>query len=227
MKNVLLFGSNGSIGNYIYNKFLNLDEFNIYGTTSEKKNKFIHIDCFDENTLINLDKLDNLDIIIWCQGININNTIENLEMKKHLDIMNCNCNFIIETLNYLLKKNKINKNGKLCIISSIWEKCVRDNKFSYCVSKSALEGLVKSISIDLSYKNILINNILPGPIDNNMTRTMLTKEQYNKVCNYTGFNRLVSLEDIYELVYYLCIINKSITGQSITIDLSLTNYIKI
>ena len=56
---------------------------------------------------------------------------------------------------------------------------------------------------------------------------MLTKEQYNKVCNYTGFNRLVSLEDIYELVYYLCIINKSITGQSITIDLSLTNYIKI
>jgi len=36
--------------------------------------------------------------------------------------------FILNTLNKLLKLNKINNNCKMVIISSIWEEFTRDNK---------------------------------------------------------------------------------------------------
>ena len=221
MENILIIGAGGSIGNYIYNKFTE-KQYNTFGTSSKKTENLIYLDCLKNETLNNLKSLNNINVVVWCQGFNINNNIKNINLQEHNDIMNCNCNFIILVLNYLLKNNILENNAKLCIISSIWQNMVRNNKFSYSVSKSALAGLVKSISIDLSENNILINNILPGPIDNEMTRKTLSKEQLQKVFNHTGFNRLTSLEDIFNLVYFLCIINNSITGQSINIDLGMS-----
>ena len=222
--NILIFGATGSIGNYIYTAFKQNNKFNVIGTSSKKYDNYINIDCFDDTTLINLDNLQKIDIIVWCQGLNSNDSIENLDFNTYEKIMNCNCGFIVKTLNYLLNKKIVNNNSKLCIISSLWQNIVRNNKFSYSVSKSSLSGLVKSISIDLSNKNILINNILPGPVDNDMTKTTLSSEQYEKVFNHTGFNRLPQLIDIYNLVYFLCVTNNSITGQSINIDLGMSIY---
>lgn len=222
--NILIFGATGSIGNFIYREFKRNNIFNVIGTSSKHHNNYININCFDDTTLINLDTLIKIDIVVWCQGLNSNDNIEDLDLNNYEKIMNCNCTFIIKTLNYLLNKDILNNNSKLCIISSLWQNIVRNNKFSYSVSKSALSGLVKSIAIDLSKKNILINNILPGPVDNDMTKKTLNKEQYEKVFNHTGFNRLPQLLDIYNLVYFLCITNNCITGQSINIDLGMSIY---
>jgi NAD(P)-dependent dehydrogenase (short-subunit alcohol dehydrogenase family) len=43
---------------------------------------------------------------------------------------------------------------------------------------------VKNVSFDLSKKNILINNVLPGVIDNKMSQKTLTQEQLNYIKNY-------------------------------------------
>jgi NAD(P)-dependent dehydrogenase (short-subunit alcohol dehydrogenase family) len=78
----------------------------------------------------------------------------------------------------MLREDKIAEGAKMVIISSIWEEFSRENKLSYSISKSALSGLVKNLSYDLSSKNILINNVLPGVIDNEMSRKTLSTEQY-------------------------------------------------
>jgi NAD(P)-dependent dehydrogenase (short-subunit alcohol dehydrogenase family) len=115
----------------------------------------------------------------------------------------------------------------MVIVSSIWEKLTRANKLSYTISKSALSGMVKNIAYDLSKDNILINNVLPGVIDNEMTRKALSQEQINYVSSYMYFNRLINLEDVYNAVKYLIIENTGITGQSINVDLGFTNIKKI
>ena len=72
----------------------------------------------------------------------------------------------------------------MVIVSSIWEELTRENKLSYTISKAALSGLVKNVAYDLSSKNILINNVLPGVIDNEMSQKILLPEQFNYIKNY-------------------------------------------
>ena len=221
MKNILIFGATGSIGNYIYNSFKKNIENNVKGTTSKinDNNEYINVSL---DNLDNLKNLNNIDIIVWCHGYNFNDNIYEFNEEEYMKIMNTNILFIIKTLNFLLINNKINDNSKMVIISSIWEDYTRDNKLSYSISKSALSGLVKNVSYDLSKKNILINNVLPGVIDNEMSRKTLKEEQINYIKNYLYFERLVDLEDVFRTVKFLTVENTGITGESIKVDLGFT-----
>ena len=223
--NCLIFGCYGSIGNYLFNKFET--NMNVYGTTTNKEKTKNNIFYVTSNNYEELNKINNIDIIIWAQGINHSDNIENFDILKYNDIIDGNITFIISTLNFLITNNKINDNAKMVIISSIWEELTRQNKLSYTISKSALSGLVKNLSIELSKKNILINNILPGVIDNEMTNKFLNEQQLNYIKNYVGFNRLITLEDIYNTTNFLVTANTGVTGQSIKVDLGFTNIKKI
>ena len=158
MKNILIFGATGSIGNHLFNSYSNLG-YNVYGTTSKNNNEIGKNIYVDINNLENLLSIEKLDIIVWAQGYNFNDNIFNFNEEEYFKIMNCNILFIIKTLNYLLSNEMINNNSKMVIVSSIWEELTRDNKLSYSISKSALSGMVKNLSYDLSKKNILINTL--------------------------------------------------------------------
>ena len=134
-----------------------------------------------------------------------------------------NISFILNTLQYLMSKGNINNNAKMVIISSIWENYSRENKLSYSITKSALSGLVKNVAFELSNQNILINNVLPGVIDNEMSQKTLSPEQFLYIKNYMNFNRLITLDDVYNTVKFLVVENSGITGQSITVDLGFTS----
>ena len=220
--NALIFGSKGSIGNYIFDKF-NAENINCIGTTTNDKKIKENIIFVDSDNLINLEKINNLDIVIWAQGTNNNDNIYNYNDNNFKNIIDGNVTFILNTLNKLLRLNKLNKNCKIVIISSIWEEFTREDKLSYSVSKSALSGLVKNLSFDLGKNNILINNVCPGVIDNEMSRNTLSKEQFEYIKNYTNFKRLINLDDVYRLIKFLVIENTAVTGQSIKIDLGFTN----
>jgi 3-oxoacyl-[acyl-carrier protein] reductase len=191
MSNVLLFGSTGSIGKAILNSLLDENVF-----------------CGGRNFIPE----NTFDVVIWAQGANVNDTIGQLD-EKHEEVMDANLTFIIKTLDTLLKNNQIKDGARLCILSSVWQDSVaRTNKFSYIVSKSAISGIVRSVAVDLKNRNILINSISPGPIDNQMTRSLLTREQIEKINGFTDIN------DVIELVKFTCFKNKSMTGQNIVVD---------
>jgi len=137
--------------------------------------------------------------------------------------MTANVGFILKTMHYLVENDKLANGAKMVIVSSIWEEFTRENKLSYTISKAALSGLVKNTAYDLSKKNILINNVLPGVIDNDMSRKTLSSSQFEYIQNYTGFNRLIDLNDVYSIIKYLINENTGITGQSIKVDLGFTN----
>jgi 3-oxoacyl-[acyl-carrier protein] reductase len=227
MKNILIFGAYGSIGNYILTQFENESEkYNVVGTSTniEKTNeKIIYVTNTNLESLLNLEKID---IVIWAQGYNFNDNIETFNINNFQKIMDGNVNFILTTLNFLLNNNKINPHAKIVIISSIWENFSRENKLSYSITKSSLSGLVKNLAFDLSKQNILINNVLPGVIDNEMSQKTLSEKEFNYVKNYMNFGRLITLDDVHKTIKFLVVENTGITGQSITVDLGFTNFRK-
>ena len=218
----LIFGSLGSIGKYIFDCFKK-DGLEVIGTTTNKlkiDNNHIYVDVLN---LDSLNTINNIDIIIWSQGHNFNDNIFDFNYNNFDTIIDVNVKFILVTLNKLLINNKINDGAKLVIVSSIWEELTRENKLSYSISKAALSGLVKNIAYDLSKHNILINNILPGVIDNDMSKKTLNVNEFEYIKNYMQFNRLITLEDVYKTIKFLSIENSGITGQSIKIDLGFTS----
>ena len=80
--NILVLGATGTIGNYIYNSFKKYSS-NVYGTSS-RLNEFIYV---DNNTLDNLNTLPPLDVVVWCQGYNVNDTIYNFKEDEFMKTM--------------------------------------------------------------------------------------------------------------------------------------------
>ena len=107
MKNVLIFGAKGSIGSFIYNNFKEIH--NVIGTTTNELSTNKDIIFVDKNNLHNLEKIENLDIIVWASGDNVNDNILNYSECSFNNIFDANVIFIMNTLNHLLTHSKINK----------------------------------------------------------------------------------------------------------------------
>jgi NAD(P)-dependent dehydrogenase (short-subunit alcohol dehydrogenase family) len=120
--------------------------------------------------------------------------------------------------------NSIADSARLCIISSIWQNIAKPNKLSYCITKSALQGLVQSLVVDLGGNGCLVNAVLPGALDTPMTRINLNETQLNALENMTPLGSLPTLNDVCNLVGFLCSQdNTGITGQFITADRGFTH----
>ncbi len=227
MKKILIFGASGSIGKNIDKNFIRKKWKTTKVSRSSRKKSYVvwnPLEKISKNSLIKLLKEGPYDAVCWCQGVNFNDNIENYNQNKYEDINKANVSFILSSLKFLLKKKLIIKNSKLCVISSIWQDISRNNKLSYSISKSALKGLVLSLSNELGKKNILINAILPGPINSSMTRKNLTTKQLKIIKHSTNFKKLISLDDVSNTVYFLCSdINSAITGNFIKLDYGFTN----
>ena len=156
--------------------------------------------------------------------MNGNDNIGNFDEKFHMELYRVNVVFILKSLNFLLNKNLLNKNARLCILSSIWQLISRQEKLSYGITKSAIQGLVLSLANDLAKDGYFVNAVLPGVIDTPMTHQNLSQLQIDKVKQSTGFNKLNSLVDVANAVHFLLSSNNSgITGQFIKVDLGFSD----
>lgn len=161
------------------------------------------------------------DAVVWAQGANVNDSLYTLDIDRHIELLMANCVFITKTMNALLtRKMVVERGARFCVVSSIWQSIARQNKYSYTVSKAAVQGIVHAASVDLGQDGHLVNAVLPGVVDTPMTRANLSPEQIDAVSSATLFNRLVGLEDVCSTIHWLCSSdNHGVTGQSVAVDL--------
>jgi len=230
MKKIIIFGANSSISKNFAKDINVKKKFKILGIarqkTSKLKNfkKILKWDVLNENISDQVNKeikLFNPDIIIFSQGANLNDNIFNLSYKNLIHLMEVNCFYILKVINTLLKRRVLQKKINFIVISSIWQLITRKNKLSYTLSKTALSGLVRSLSLDFQGKHF-INSILPGVILNKMTKKNLSLSQIQKVKKDTPGNRLISYRDLNEIIVSLSL-TKSMNGQQILADNNFSN----
>ena len=89
---------------------------------------------------------------------------------------------------------------------------------NYAASKAGIEGLTRSLAVELGSRNINVNCIAPGYIQTDMTKK-LNKNIINEMKQNIPLNKLGSGKDIANLICYLCSdLSSYITGQVINVD---------
>lgn len=99
---------------------------------------------------------------------------------------------------------------------------------SYCISKAAVRMLCKTMALELSAENILVNEIAPGIVSGGLSKK---NQQGNAGLQKTHLNSipvhlLITVEEIAQQVLWMSDFeNKNMTGLTVTIDggLSLTS----
>lgn len=232
MNTAIIFGASGSIGRAICTR-LKKDGNSIIGVGRAAPENCV--DCNDwvqwgQDSELFLSELKQvldgalISSVIWAQGMNFNDEVKSFNLEKHLQMYEANVTFIISSLQLLQKAKYLANDARLCVISSIWQNIARQNKLSYCVTKSALQGLIQSVSIDLGKEGLLINAVLPGALDTEMTHANLAAAQIDVLKSATPLRSLPDLNDVTGLVSYLCSSqNTGITGQFIAADRGFSN----
>ena len=221
-KHSLVLGATGSIGSAI------TEGLEAQGMTVWRLARFLATDI--DNYLLNLtDFLQDIDgvrnllpefsSIVFAQGANLTDDISDYNKEAHKEIYDANVLVILDTVSLLISLNLLINTSSICIVSSIWQDMSRNNKLSYSISKSAIKGVVLSLVADLSKKGIRVNAVLPGPIDNPMTRSNLTSAQIGQFESESPSGALSKLSSVVNAVVWLASpLSDGITGNFIRVD---------
>ncbi len=215
MPNLLIFGSTGTLGGAILDKY----RAEKWGVTCAVR-KVVN-DCDIQLPLTSaILASKKFDAVVFAQGANVNGSAMQTGTKELNELFEANVTVIAESVSTLMGANAINEGGRVVILSSLWEQFTRQEKFAYSVTKAAVGGLVRSLAVDLGrQKKILVNGILPGIVNSPMVARTLSPEQIANVVSQTPIGELATPVDVANSVYMFgSSLNTGISGQSIFVD---------
>ena len=215
MPNLLIFGSTGTLGGAILDKY-RAEKWDITCAVRKVVN-----DCDIQLPLTSVVLGSRkFDAVVFAQGANVNGSAMQTGTKELNELFEANVTVIAESVSTLMGANAINEGGRVVILSSLWEQFTRQEKFAYSVTKAAVGGLVRSLAVDLGrQKKILVNGILPGIVNSPMVARTLSPEQIANVVSQTPIGELATPVDVANSVYMFgSSLNTGISGQSIFVD---------
>jgi NAD(P)-dependent dehydrogenase (short-subunit alcohol dehydrogenase family) len=215
MPSLLIFGSTGTLGGAILDKY-RAEKWDVTCAVRKVVN-----DCDIQLPLTSaVLGSKKFDAVVFAQGANVNGSAMQTGTKELNELFEANVTVIAESVSTLMGANTINEGGRVVILSSLWEQFTRQEKFAYSVTKAAVGGLVRSLAVDLGrQKKILVNGILPGIINSPMVARTLSPEQIANVVSQTPVGDLATPVDVANSVYMFgSNLNTGISGQSIFVD---------
>ena len=226
-KKLLVTGGTGTIGSSICEYFNKNECDEIYSTTTNlsKVNsnldfvKFTELDL-NNVTNFNLDKIFDYDIdyLVLNAGLNKDNIFLRMSLEDWSSVINVNLNSSFHLLKHFTKKMVKKRFGRVVFISSVVAHTGNPGQVNYTASKAAISGMVKSLALELSTRNITVNSVAPGFIHSNMT-DKLDDGQKNAILERIPMKKLGNASDIAKAVGFLCSENANyITGQTLHVN---------
>jgi 3-oxoacyl-[acyl-carrier protein] reductase len=109
--------------------------------------------------------------------------------------------------------------GRIVNISSIWSMVTKPRRATYSASKSGLNGMTRTLAVELAPFNVLVNAVAPGYVNTELTRQNNTEQELEAIRKTIPLQRLAEPDEIAEVVSFLCSEKNSyITGQIIVVD---------
>lgn len=236
---LLVFGANGAIGGAVIRHAL-ARNWSVVGAArtsprlapavaDQKRLRYVAHDPLHGDPQIDLADEAPFDAVVWAHGANFADSLHDFDANRHRELYDANVLSVLVSASALIKARMLNPAGaRLTIVSSIWQERARQDKLSYTVTKAAVGGIVRSAAVDLGAAGHLVNGVLPGVLETPMTMKNLTTAQIDVIRGKTTTNRLPDLDTVADMILFLSSAdNRSISGQSIPVDLGVSNAILV
>lgn len=213
-KRVLITGASGGIGRYIKKIFEEAGNEVIAPTRKE-------MDLSNRESIRHFIKSygTETDIFVHCAGVNLLSQIDQISMSMIDTVFQTNTFSAVEIISGIVSHMKEQRFGRIILISSLYAIISREKRIAYSMSKNALTGLAKTLSLELGQYNILTNCVAPGYVMTDMTRKNLSIQEIERIRESIPTKQFQSEQDIANIVMFLCSeMNQSITGQLIAVD---------
>ena len=238
MKNVLITGATGGIGSSILKLFYN-NNYNVCvtGTNMNKLNeievnykgkvKCISCNLNEELQIESLVQQSNeyygsTDILINNAGITRDNLFLRMKDEEWNNVININLNANFKLTKYILKGMIKSRWGRIVNISSDAAKIGNAGQANYVASKSAIEGLTRTLANEVASRGVTINCVSPGFVKTDILETIDKKTLQNMV-QRIPLGRMGTIDEIASAVYFLSSEESAyITGQVLHVNGGLT-----
>ncbi|KAM5235501.1 dehydrogenase/reductase SDR family member 2, mitochondrial-like [Ctenodactylus gundi] len=167
-----------------------------------------------------LEQCGGVDFLVCTAGVNplVGSTLGSSE-EVWDKILSINVKAPALLLSQLLPHMETRGQGSVVLVSSVVAYLPFPMLGAYNVSKTALQGLTKTLAVELAPKHIRVNSIVPGIIDTDFSQVITENSELQK-CMKTlyGVQRVGQPEDCAGLVSFLCSSDASyITGENIVV----------
>ena len=193
-----------------------------------ERKHYLCVDLSNEHSLkvflLQLSGIERIDICVNNAGINIVRDFCEVSYEEFIKVQQVNVFGPRQILGVVVPKMKAHNYGRIVNIASIWSVINRPGRSSYGISKNAIHGLTKALSIELAQYNIMVNSVSPGFTMTELTKNTNTKEQLVELAGKVAAKRLADPQEQANVVAFLCSEQCSyMTGQNLVVDGGYTN----
>ncbi|MBB3185972.1 SDR family NAD(P)-dependent oxidoreductase [Microbacter margulisiae] len=193
-----------------------------FAQLSGKNHRFILADLSKQTEIDHLiDTLPNLDGVVHCAGFTKSLPIQFINANDLSAIMQVN--FVSPTLitQTLYKNKKLNKGASIVFISSIsGVYCSAISGGIYSASKGAINGIAKTMAIEMATRSIRVNTVCPGMIQTSIfDEGVISEDQLKEDTKKYPLKRYGKPEEVaYAVIYLLSDASQWVTGSNLLID---------
>lgn len=221
MKNILIIGGSKGIGAAIINELRSTcNVINISRSFPENVENLTHhsLDVLNDP----LPDIDSLDGLVYCPGsINLK-TLSRLSLNDFENDFRINVLGAVKVLKHY-ENSLMNANGSVVLFSTVATKLGMPFHASIAVSKSAIEGLAKSLAAEHATK-VRYNVIAPTVTNTTLAARLLrTEKQQDSIKSRHPLKKYLEPSEVASLATYLLSDHSTaISGQVFPIDAGIT-----
>lgn len=160
-----------------------------------------------------------IDILINNAGINFLAGLDELDPVTLNETLQINLIAPLQLTQLVAERMKASRYGRIVNLSSIWSIVSKERRVAYTASKSAINGVTRTLALELGPHGILINAIAPGYVNTELTHRNNSAEHVLSISDNIPLQRLAEPREIAEMVAFLCSEKNSyMTGQVLVVD---------
>ncbi len=162
-----------------------------------------------------VEQFGQVDIIVNNAGINVDKTMDKLEVEDWQKVIELDLNGCFYTVHAALP-HMTEQGGAIVNMSSFVGEAGNMGQANYAAAKAGLLGFTKTAALELAKSNITVNAVCPGFIETDMTDA-IPEDMQEKITKTIPMGRFGQPEDIAQAVRF-CIENEYMTGATLDIN---------